>query len=191
MSARGRSARILQVNHAKANRRAECRRGGHVFVARPACVGRPGTSAGGPGGSQPPVTHGGGEGEVAAGWPERGRCRELGRRAGYRLAADRVVALPEHPADRERLRSRPRLPACGRGISRQPQRHVARLRRRSHHVLRAAHGRHQTRSRRSRDGVEVPDPLHRRPPSAVPCAWRGAWRQRRNRAGVWEQQLRQ
>ena len=102
-----------------------------------------------------------------------------------------VLALPEHPAGGERLRSRSRLPEAARRRRRQPRRSLARLRRRSHRVLGRAARQCEARSRRSRHRAEVHRAFHRRSAPAVPRAWRRTRRQRRARAGVRTGRLRQ
>ncbi len=101
-----------------------------------------------------------------------------------------VLALPEHPAGGERLRSRSRLPEAARHECGQPRRSLARLRRRSDRILGRASRRPQARSRRSRDRAEVHRAFHWRSAPAIPRAWRRTRRQRRERAGVWTGRLR-
>ena len=102
-----------------------------------------------------------------------------------------VLALLEHSAGGERLRSRSRLPETARRRSRHPQRSLARLRRRSHRLLGRAARRCEARSRRSRHRAEVRRAFHRRSASAVSRARRRPRRQRREGARVRRGQLRQ
>ena len=127
---------------------------------------------------------------VAARRPDPGRRRELGGLDHRRSAADVVLALPQHPSRCVRLRSRSRLPAAARRGRRLTRGSLARLRRRSHHVLGRAARRREARSRRSRHRAEVHRALRRRLAPAVPRARCGPRRQRRARARVRRSELR-